>query len=168
MLIREATIADAVQIASVHVKSWQTTYRGIIADDYLDSLSVDQRIRNWKWTFNNMNVHDRIFVAVADNGRIVGFANGGGCREPERGYDSELYAIYLLEPYQRAGIGKQLFRHVRDALRNTDRSSMMLWVLADNPSLTFYLAQGGQIIDQQEIRIGNEDLPELLIGWNPI
>ncbi|AZN41142.1 GNAT family N-acetyltransferase [Paenibacillus albus] len=168
MQIREATIADAEQIAAVHVHSWQSTYRGIIADAYLDSLSVEQRRNNWLWTFKNKDAHDMIYVAVADNGRIVGFANGGGCREPERGYDGELYAIYLLQRYQRAGIGKQLFQQVMDALRNAAYSSMMLWVLADNPSLTFYLAQGGQIMDQQLIRIGDEELPELLIGWNAI
>ncbi|REE69666.1 L-amino acid N-acyltransferase YncA [Paenibacillus taihuensis] len=168
MLIRKATPADAEQIADVHVQSWQTTYRGIIADDYLDRLSVEQRLRNWQWTFEHMTESDCVFIAEAEDGRIVGLASGGRCRESDNDFDGELYAIYLLQHYQRRGVGRELFRNVTDFLRQIGCSSMMLWVLADNPSLTFYLAQGGHITRQQNIRIGEEELVELAIGWDYI
>jgi HAD superfamily hydrolase (TIGR01509 family) len=37
--VREATPADAGAIARVHIESWRSTYRGIVPDEYLESLS---------------------------------------------------------------------------------------------------------------------------------
>src|SRR5687767_3602644 len=43
MKIRPALPSDARAIADVHVRTWQSTYRGIVPDAYLDALSVDER-----------------------------------------------------------------------------------------------------------------------------
>ena len=40
---------------------------------------------------------------------IIGFANGGPNRHSEYLYAGELYAIYILEEFQRRGMGKMLF-----------------------------------------------------------
>jgi hypothetical protein len=36
--LRRATVADAEAIAAVRVEGWQTTYRGMIPDQYLDEM----------------------------------------------------------------------------------------------------------------------------------
>ena len=41
--IRAAVGDDAPAIADVHVRAWQAAYRGIIEDEYLDGLSVDEQ-----------------------------------------------------------------------------------------------------------------------------
>ena len=38
--IRCADLADAAGIAAVQVASWRTTYHGIVAQEYIDRLSV--------------------------------------------------------------------------------------------------------------------------------
>ena len=43
MIIRQAREEDVMQIAEIVVEDWKTAYRGMIDDDYLDSLSVEQR-----------------------------------------------------------------------------------------------------------------------------
>ena len=43
MKIRPALPSDARAIADLHVRSWQSTYRGIVPDAYLDALSIDER-----------------------------------------------------------------------------------------------------------------------------
>ena len=96
--IREARVDDAEAIASVHVESWKTTYKGIVSETYLNGLSVADRARSWRWSFENPNDGERIFAAEAEDGTIVGFANGGRNRTGEYGCDGELYAIYLLQP----------------------------------------------------------------------
>ena len=45
--IRAATPKDARPVAEVHVTSWRHTYRGLVPDDYLDRLSVDDRESMW-------------------------------------------------------------------------------------------------------------------------
>ncbi|WP_274857053.1 hypothetical protein [Bacillus methanolicus] len=43
MIIRKAVGDDAAQIARVHVKSWQETYKGLIDQNYLDNLKIEKR-----------------------------------------------------------------------------------------------------------------------------
>ncbi|MEV5026669.1 GNAT family N-acetyltransferase [Paenibacillus sp. LPE1-1-1.1] len=168
MKVREACIKDAERIAIVHVDSWKTTYKGIISESYLSSLSVEKRTKNWLWTFKNLNAHEKIFVAEDREGNIIGFSNGGRSRSDEFKHDGELYAIYLLRDYQRLGIGTMLFNSVVESLKDNGYSSMMLWVLRDNPSVTFYKLQGGQTFGQKSISIGGYSLVELAIGWDSI
>jgi hypothetical protein len=43
MITRDAELRDAGGIAKVHVRSWQAAYAGIVPDEDLAQLSVDQR-----------------------------------------------------------------------------------------------------------------------------
>lgn len=168
MKIREAQIEDAEQISFVHTESWRTTYQGIISESYLAKLSVENRKKSWLWTFDNLNVHEKIYIAEDSQGNIIGFANGGRNRNREFEHGGELYAIYLLKGYQGLGLGKTLFDTVSKSLKENGYTSMMLWVLKDNPALEFYKVQGGKIIGQKDISIGEENLVELAIGWDKI
>src|SRR3972149_4160057 len=43
--IRTAVAEDAPGLATVHVRGWQLAYRGLMADEFLDGLSVEERER---------------------------------------------------------------------------------------------------------------------------
>jgi len=76
MKTREASHIDVDGIAKVHLHSWRSTYRGIVSDQYLSSLTLGKRKKGWIKTFNKPNHDERIFLAE-DEGEIVGFCNGG-------------------------------------------------------------------------------------------
>ncbi len=95
--IRRATLKDAEAIARVHILSWQESYRGIVADDVLDNLSVERRLGQWQRTLSDpQNPYHRAFVGENDR-EIVGFANYGRVLENDPDYAGELYAIYVLQ-----------------------------------------------------------------------
>ena len=95
------------------------------------------------------------FVAETENGDIVGFANAGPEREGDRIYRGELYAIYILEEYQRIGLGRRLFSSVTRRLLADGFNSMLLWVLEDNrPAIRFYESLGGEQVDRQSPSVG--------------
>lgn len=48
IVVRQASLKDAEKIARVSVSSWKTTYKGILADDFLSSLTYTSRIKNWE------------------------------------------------------------------------------------------------------------------------
>ena len=52
MIIRQATKDDAMQIAEILVEDWKTAYRGIIDDEFLDSMNAEQRyqveVKRWE------------------------------------------------------------------------------------------------------------------------
>ena len=97
MTVRPATPADAMDIAYIHVDTWQSAYRGLIPDEYLDNLSLATRGNNWLRVLTDPD--NQSFVLVADNehGEPVGFVEGGPQRNAQFPYKGELYAIYVLK-----------------------------------------------------------------------
>jgi hypothetical protein len=47
-LVRPAVLQDAPAIAAVHVATWRDAYAGLLPDDFLDGLDVDQRAERWR------------------------------------------------------------------------------------------------------------------------
>ncbi|CAN5675639.1 GNAT family N-acetyltransferase [soil metagenome] len=164
MEIRPAQPDDAVALAKVHVDSWRTTYKGLMPDDYLASLSYAQREQMWRDILTNSTVSTFVYVAEAAPNQIVGFVSGGPARDGQT-YAGELYAIYLLDNYQRQGIGRQLMLTLLQRLRQEGMISLLLWVLAENPARQFYEAFGGQSIKELVITIGDAQLIEVAYGW---
>ena len=115
---------------------------------------------------NNLNVYT--YVAEDEQGRIVGFIAGGLNRDASKEYIGELYAIYILKEAQGHGVGKKLTRALVERLIQEHYYSMLVWVLADNPSRRFYEALGGQYVSTKQIEIGGVMLDEVSYGWRDI
>lgn len=165
MTIRPATLDDVDGIAKVHVDSWRTTYRGIMPDAFLDSLSYERRAEQRRNKMLEGGKKEWSFVAANDDGRIIGFALGGHERDGTPGYDGELYAIYLLDECQRQGIGRKLTLAVARELAAHGLTSMLVWVLADNSSRKFYEHLGAVEVARKMIVIGGMELEEIGYGW---
>ena len=162
LTIRKADIEDAAAIAHVHVESWKTTYAGIVSDVFLASLNKEVRTQSWQEQILTANIS--ILVAEDETG-IFGFAAGGKIREKLDDYDAELYAIYLLRERQKQGAGRTLCLTLASALQTQGFTSMIVWVLEQNPSVSFYERLGAVQIAQKVINIGGADLQELAFGW---
>src|SRR5260370_39710674 len=106
-MIRQATLNDASEIARVHVASWRSTYRGLLPDDFLLSLSETGYAERWKRVIAEGT--SRGYVAE-DGGGVVGFSSGGRERAGETGWEGALYAIYVLDGAQRRGFRRDLVR----------------------------------------------------------
>ncbi len=159
--IRPATPDDAHRIAHVHVDSWRTTYTGIVPHEYLATLNEAERATQWQeWLTRDIP----IYVAALD-GKVVGFISGGPIREPIETYDAELYAIYLLQPAQGQGIGRQLLHQLTTSLRGRGLHSIVVWVLEQNPAKHFYIRTGAQLLTSKDIEIGGATLSEVAYGW---
>jgi GNAT superfamily N-acetyltransferase len=165
MLIREASPTDAAAIARVHVDSWRTTYAGIVPADYLANLSYARREQFWYDILSTPTAAGGVYVAVQDTGEVVGFASGGPERSGDAVYRGELYALYLLAPSQRQGLGRRLTMAVVQRLLQCDLPSMLVWVLAANPGRAFYVTLGGQQVYEKETTIGATPLLEIAYGW---
>jgi L-amino acid N-acyltransferase YncA len=163
--VRKAKLGDEGGIAQVHVDSWRTTYNGIINDKILNNLSVERRETHWR---NAIEKNELLYVAINEEGRIIGFSSAGKSRSSEYQYDGELYAIYILEDYQKRGIGKQLISSVAKELREDGYQSIIVWVLSENPSKTAYEKLGASPFDSKEIEIGGEMYKEEVLVWKDI
>ena len=135
MIIREAKLEDAEAIARVHVDSWNTTYQGIIPENYIAKRSYQKRQESWKKILSDDQEKDKqhfVYVVEKKTGQIIAFADGGLARNSDSIYKGELYAIYILEAYQRQGIGKNLTKKIAEKLFHSGLNSMLVWVLEDS------------------------------------
>jgi L-amino acid N-acyltransferase YncA len=148
--IRRATADDARGIAEVHVASWRSAYRGLVADDVLDGLSVDRREEGWKIS---LTVHrERAAVLVVEQGeRIAGFAAVGAPEANEdvdaSGKVGELYSIYLRPDAWGQGMGKQLLEEAQNELRAAGFSEAVLWVVEGNERSRRFYELAGWAVD---------------------
>ncbi|WP_285769250.1 GNAT family N-acetyltransferase [Peribacillus sp. SI8-4] len=166
MQIREATVADAEGIAIVHVDSWRTTYKHIIARDFLDKLSYEKRMASWIETISEKGNH--VYIAENGEGRIVGFIVGGKRAKNQVAASGDLTAIYILEDYQGMGIGRKLMKKLFLKFEELGYHSIFVEVLEGNKSKFFYEAFGAKWIKSETISIAGEALTLLIYEWKDI
>lgn len=167
MLIRRANPQDAASIAKVHVDSWRTTYRGIVPDSYLERLSYGRREAVWKQILSHQT-DEGVFVAEVEGHGIVGFSSGGKERSGNSTYHGELYAMYVLKGFQGNGIGRALTNAVVKHLSENGYNSMLVWVLADNPSRGYYEHVGGKKLTDKIEEMNGKHLTETSYGWDDL
>jgi len=143
--IRPARRDELRATEEVRVASWRTAYRGIVPDDVLDALSVSSE--KVAWLEERYDAGDiGSLVAVAE-GRVVGMAFHGPCRDEDRWGERELYALYVLPSHWGSGAGQGLLDGCRPVTS--------LWVLADNArARRFYERNGFRPEGSKEITFG--------------
>ena len=126
--------------AFVHWKSWQESYRGIVDDGYLDRMTLAQcEEKAFRW-------RDNLFVAK-DGGRVVGFVGYGKAREEADA--GEVFAIYVLEEYQKRGVGYALMRRALSLLEGC--RVVYVWLLKDNEKARRFYERVGFRADGEEM-----------------
>jgi ribosomal protein S18 acetylase RimI-like enzyme len=164
--IREAAVGDCSGIARVIVDTWRAAYRGNIAQDFLDRLSIAERQDHLENFLGRTDEETFAFVGVDETGGVVGYAGAGLEGEPSTHRHGELYALYVLEEHQRKGIGCRLVGAVAGRFRAMKVSSLVIWVLAGNPCTGFYGRLGGWKIDTRKLDIGGVSYDILSYGWS--
>lgn len=161
--LRKGSSQDAKSIARVQVDSWQSTYRGIVADEFIDSLTYEGQSAKWA----RLKEEAILYVIENEKAEVVGFATAGAQRNGNYGsYEGELYAIYLLQAYQGQGGGRLLFEAVKNALLASGYQKMSVLVLKGNPAVQFYQAMGGRLLGEEVLQILGEDYVEYVYGWD--
>jgi GNAT superfamily N-acetyltransferase len=165
LIIRPAEPVDVEAIARVHVDTWRTTYKGVIPDSVLDALSYEKQTQMWREIVSGGFSKKFVYVAAEEKGQVIGFALGGPERSSDDIYTGELYAIYILEAYQRRGLGRQMLVSLVKDLVDIGLLSLLVWVLKANPSRRFYEALGGQYLGEKQLSLGGVQLVEIAYGW---
>lgn len=160
MKVRHAVHQDIPKIAEIHVKSWQTTYQGIINQDYLDGLNIKDRKESWR-----KRSLEGTFVAEDADG-VFGFASFGKQRDERYStYDGELYAIYLLQQRQKSGAGIALIAKGVDYLIEKGYQRLMLWVFEQNSAKQFYQKLQPSFVVTSQFELAGENHNEIGYGW---
>lgn len=155
IIIRNATIQDIEAIADIKISGWQTAYRGIIDDDFLDRMDRQQEIDKRKKNLGKENL-----IVVEYNGKIVGFSLYRDYNKDVASYpdaDCEISSIYIEPTLKRNGIGKKIMKYIIEDLKEKGKKQVILGCLEKNyPSRAFYDKMGGKIFKNTTIEFGNK------------
>ena len=162
MEIRRAQGSDAAGIATVHVRTWQAAYRGIVPDAHLKALSVDERTKVWRAALARGEPED-VWVATV-GAEVAGWIAFGPSRDADAAQTGEVEAVYVSAQYWGGGLGRALWLQARSRLTQRGFHSVTLWVLLENArAIRFYRAAGfaPQPGSEKEIIIGGKSLMEM-------
>jgi GNAT superfamily N-acetyltransferase len=130
MFLRTAQPADAAAVATVHVRSWQLAYRGLLPDEYLEGLRPEDRAK--RYTFGELNPQQPETIVAVERRAICGFATTGPCGDQDRRGTGEVLALYVDPDWWDRGIGRALIQEARARLTRQGFQEAGLWVLAGN------------------------------------
>jgi GNAT superfamily N-acetyltransferase len=168
LIIRRAELSDAQAIAKVQVDTWRTTYKGIMSDEFLSALSYEKGKTTWQKILSDPSPDRFGYVASDASETVMGFILGGPEREGSREYAGEIYAIYVLEAFQRRAVGRRLTGALVQRLLDAGMLSLLVWVLEKNRFRAFYEALGGQPLGQKQVSVGGRELVEVAYGWRDV
>lgn len=116
---------DPFKLSSIFEKSWKHAYKGIISQEYLNSITAGQWI-------DHLKQKDRNNLVLTEQEKIIGIASFGKSRWNKYSDFGEVMSIYLLPEYIRKGYGKLLLAGCIEVLRQAGYTMILLWVLEDN------------------------------------
>lgn len=154
--VRRATLADVGELARVNVAAWRSAYRGIVPDEFLDSMDSARRELGWtRWL--SQAEPDAVFVAT--NGtvdRIAAYAGVCAVREQVDEHPDlptgELVAIYADPEVVGRGAGHAVHEAAVSALAAFGFRHAVLWVFEDNATArAFYERHGWECDGVREV-----------------
>lgn len=167
--IRKATFDDAAEIANVHINSWREAYKGLLPNDFLEERPLAYKNRYELWKKVTTNADQATFVAVSENHGVVGFVNGSHGRNEDLKDHAEVWCIYLLKKYHGQKIGFNLLKTFFDTHFELGYKKGYLWVLSNNPTISFYEKTGGKFNGRTaEDEIGGQIVLESCYVWDNI
>ncbi len=106
IFIRPATEADAERIAQVHIASWQAAYRGILSDQFLDGMRLEDWTKMWQLGIETAPENDQDNWVAEVQGEIVAFAVVGPAEDESRDEVRELRLLYVTPDQWRKGAAR--------------------------------------------------------------
>jgi len=141
MLLRPAEPADALDVARVHVRSWQAAYRGILPNAYLDGLKPEDRAPHYDFSHAD-SAKPHTIVAV-EGAAIMGFSTTLPGRDADLAQSGELAALYVDPEHWGRGFGAVLIAAARARLAERGFRTAYLWLLHGNTRADrFYRVDG--------------------------
>jgi GNAT superfamily N-acetyltransferase len=159
--IRRATGSDRFAAATVHVRAWQSAYRGIVSDATLDGMNVASRVD--QYPFDLPESSDPTTLIACKGDELGGWVILGPSRDGDEARFGEIWALNVDPDHWRSGAGSLLMAGAEELLVARGFAEAILWVLEGNiQGRRFYEAVGWRLDGHDRtIAIGGSDLVEV-------
>lgn len=147
--IRKRRIDDAEELAHAIAVVWNTTYKGIVDDEFLTGLLKNEK-KSAERLKNNLDDQPYYYVLILEN-KIIGwiyFTLDSDKYEKA----AEIHSLYILKEYQNNGYGKLLYDYAITNILKNKINKVVIGCLEGNPSNDFYKHLGGKYIGNHLFR----------------
>lgn len=151
MEIKKIGVESIPIIQSLAHHTWEIAYKNI--------LSADQMSYMLKLFYSRESLQHQIedkghqFILVTNEEETAGFASYG-IKNKSNAAVYNLHKIYISPNIQGKGIGMFLLNYIIDDVKQMHGNALELNVNRNNKALSFYQKFGFEIIDEQDIPIG--------------
>ena len=144
--LRPAQLADAAEIANIHVASWRDAYASILDPEFLSGPVEDDRLTIWTSRLQTPPPNQIVQLAESEAGQIVGFICAY-CDHDEQ-WGTLIDNLHVLPSMRGRRIGELLLNSLVEQLgQGVTRGSLYLRVFEANTSaLRFYERLGGKVV----------------------
>ncbi|MEO6510187.1 MAG: GNAT family N-acetyltransferase [Nocardioides sp.] len=142
--VRIAWTDDAEAIAAVQVRTWGTTYAGVLPDAALE-LDPEAVAQAWAEALRRPgDARNRVLVALERN-RVVGFAVVSPADDPDCDpvADAQLAELTVDAGERGKGHGSRLLQAVADTLVADRFTRAVTWTMAADDALRTFLTDAG-------------------------
>jgi GNAT superfamily N-acetyltransferase len=150
MTIRPATVEDAATLGGIGGRAWNLTYRGIVPDSVLDEWAAHAE-QGWRNAFANLPAGGPWRAWVADaGGTILGYTTTSPAKDewlPPPDGAGEVTNLYLEPDAIGSGVGRRLYEHAVDDLRERGFNPLVIWAFRDNARARRFYERMGLAID---------------------
>jgi ribosomal protein S18 acetylase RimI-like enzyme len=164
--IRRIQPTDAEILATLHIRSWRSAYRGILRDAYLDADLVDDRHAVWREQTGNLTPCHFGFIAEIGT-QPVGFVFLHGQDDPTWG--TLIDNLHVLPDFKGNGLGRLLMAAAaQEASARYPDDGMYLWVFEENTQARgFYAHLGGRSVERALVEApGGGQVPRWRVAWS--
>ena len=148
MRFRKAKPHEAEAIAHLHAESWQTAYKGILTDAFLDNDVFNNRLKVWTERFQKRE-KNRFICVVVEKKVLKGFVCVYGNDDAKWG--ALIDNLHVLPHFKGQGIGKRLMQEAAKwVFEKYKKNDFHLWVYEENhASRGFYERMGGENVETE-------------------
>lgn len=163
---RDASVADADLMSALGARTFEETFGHLYSPDNLQAFLTNHVPENWARELGDPDYAVRI--AEAD-GRPAGFAKVGPPSLPFKTdrRAAELRQLYVLEPWQGAGVAATLMNWAIGEARRRGAEQMFLSVFVDNiRAQRFYARYGFEQVGTYDFMVGTHADLDLILRLN--
>ncbi len=156
MKILKFTPDMAEEVSKLYALTWKESYKGIMPDEYLNSIPYD------RWTGFLTYGRATSFV-IKDNGKIVATSSISPARDVTMHGFAEIISLYVLPHFTKRGYGTALINNALSELKSQGFNNLYLWVLEENHLARKFYKKHNFIPNGDEylINIGGKELTEI-------
>lgn len=132
--IRKMERRDLRRVAEIHLAAWRHAYAGVLPDERLAALDLDEQLDLWRSTL--FRHPSRTNLVLESDATVQGWCAIGPARDNDEDPRStgEIYGVHVHPDSHRRGFGTALLTHAHALFRDRTCRECVLWVVERNTS----------------------------------